>query len=84
MDLDTILMIVSAVLAIGATVFGAKFDAVKKKLSQVKDLVKEGADVVQVAVDAVADENITPEEAEAIKKEAQEVIGAFKALVGKA
>jgi predicted metal-binding transcription factor (methanogenesis marker protein 9) len=83
MDLDTILMIVSAVLAIAATIFGAKFDAVKKKFAQVKDLVKEGTDVVQVAVDAVADNNITPEEAEAIKKEAQEVIGAFKALIGK-
>ena len=84
MDLDTILMIVSAVLAIAATIFGAKFDAVKKKFTQVKDLVKEGTDVVQVAVDAIADNNITPEEAEAIKKEAQEVIGAFKALIGKA
>jgi len=42
MDLDTILMIVSAVLAIGATVFGAKFEAVKKKLTQGKELVKEG------------------------------------------
>jgi hypothetical protein len=83
MDLDTILMIVSAVLAIAATIFGAKFDAVKKKFTQVKDLVKEGTDVVQVAVDAVADNNITPEEAEAIKKEAQEVIGAWKALIGK-
>ena len=84
MDVNTILMIVSAVLALAATIFGAKFDAVKKKLTQVKNLVKEGTDVVQVAVDAVADNNITAEEAEAIKKEAQEVIGAWKALIGKA
>lgn len=83
MELNTILIIVSAVLTGAAALFGFKFDAVKKKLSQFKDLVKEGTDVITTAVDAVGDNRITEEEAQAIKKEALEMIAAFKILIGK-
>lgn len=55
----------------------------KNKLVQIKNLIKEGADVVLVAVEAVGDDKLTTEEIAAIKKEAQEAVAAFKALIGR-
>lgn len=80
MDIWTI---VSAVLGLVSVVAGGFWLKAKGKLTQIKSLVKEGYDVIQVAIDSVADDKITKEEAEAVKKEAQEFIGAFKALIGK-
>ena len=75
--------IVSLVLGIVAAVAGGFWLKAKGKLAQVRDLIKEGADVVNVAVDAVGDDKLTPEEIESIKKEAKEVVVAFKALIGR-
>ena len=54
--------IVSLVLGIVAAVAGGFWLKAKGKLAQVRDLIKEGADVVNVAVDAVGDDKLTPEE----------------------
>lgn len=84
MDLTTILVIVSGVLTLAAAILGTKFTKVKQKLVELKDVFKEGVDVITVAVQAVNDNTITSEEAEAIKKEALEAVAAFKKLIGKA
>ena len=75
--------IVSAALGLISVIAGGFWLKAKGKLSQIKALVKEGYDVIQVAIDSVADDKITKEEAEAVKKEAQEFTAAFKALIGK-
>ena len=84
MDSSTILLIVSAVLTAAGAFFGVKSELVKRKLKEARNLMKEAVDVLSVASDAVADNKIDSVEAEAIKKEVQEMIGAFKVLVGKA
>lgn len=83
MDSSTILLIVSAVLTVAGTFFGVKSELVKRKLKEARSLMKEALDVLTVANAAVADNKISSEEAAAIQKEVQEMIGAFKVLVGK-
>jgi len=83
MELSTILIIVSAVLTAIGTFFGVKSELVKRKLREAKDLMKEAVDVFTVSVEAVGDNKITEEEAESIKKEVQEMIAAFKILLGR-
>jgi len=80
MDIGTIITLVMSAVAALAGGFWLK---AKGKLGQIKDLIKEGADVVIVAVEAVGDDTLTKEEIEAIKKEAGEAVAAFKALIGK-
>ena len=80
MDIWTI---VSAALGLVAVVGGGAYLKAKGKLADAQNLVKEGYDVVRVAVEAVGDDKITKEEAQAIKKEALEVVAAFKKLIGK-
>jgi len=84
MDSSTILLIVSAVLTAVGSFFAVKSELVKKKLRQAQKLMKEAVDVLIVSNDAVADNKITEVEASAIQKEIQEMIGAFKVLIGKA
>lgn len=79
-DFTTIATIVLGLVATVASVF---WGTTKGKLSQIKTLVKEGYDVVQASIDALDDDAITKEEIASIKKEAQELVGAFKALIGK-
>lgn len=81
MDVGTI---ISLVLGVVTVVFSGFWLNAKGKLKQLRDVVKEGADVVSVAVAALDDDKLSAEEIAAIKKEAQEVIGAFKILIGKA
>lgn len=83
MELSTILIIVSAVLTAIGGFFGVKSELVKRKLREAKDLMKEAVDVFTVSVEAVGDNKITEEEAESIKKEVQEMIAAFKILLGR-
>ena len=83
MTLETILFIVSGVLTVAATILGVKWNGIKTKLVQIKNLGKEAIDVAVVAVDAVQDDKITKEETDAIVKEAKEVAAAFKLLIGK-
>jgi len=83
MDLQTILIIVSAVLTAIGGFFGVKSELVKRKLNEAKNLMKEAVDVFRVSVDAVGDNKITMEEAESIKKETGEMIDAFNVLIGK-
>ena len=83
MELSTILIIISAVLTAIGGFFGVKSELVKRKLREAKDLMKEAVDVFTVSVEAVGDNKITEEEAESIKKEVQEMIAAFKILLGR-
>lgn len=65
MDLQTILFIVSGVLAVASTIFGVRFAAVKKALKETKE-------AVVAIIDAVEDDKVTVEETNAIVKEAKE------------
>ena len=80
MDIGTIVTLVMSAIAALAGGFWLK---TKGKLTQLKNVIKEGADVVIVAVNAVGDDKLDAAEIEAIKKEAKEAVAAFKALVGK-
>ena len=80
MEVSTIITLVFAALA---TIFGGIWLKAKGKLKQIKDVIKEGADVVIVAVEAVGDDKLTAEEIASIKKEAKEAVAAFKALIGR-
>jgi hypothetical protein len=79
-DIWTVLSIVLTGVATLAAGFWVK---AKGKLGHVKDLIKKGYDVVEVAIEALDDDKLTKEEAEIIKKKAQEVIVAWKKLIGK-
>lgn len=83
MDVQTITLIVSGLLGALSIFLGVKFDVFKKKFGQAKDLMKEASDVLVVAADAAADNKISSEEGEKIKKEVLEMVGAFKVLIGK-
>jgi len=84
MDSSTILLIVSTALTIIAGFFGVRSELVKKKFRQAQKVMKEAVDVLTVANDAVADNKIDAVEAASIQKEVQEMISAFKVLIGKA
>jgi len=79
-DLATIVTIVLGLVAAVASGFWLK---AKGKFRQLKTLVKEGYDVVQASIDALDDDALTAEEIAGIKKEAQELVAAFKALIGR-
>ena len=83
MDLETILFIVSGVMAVAAAVLGTKWDFAKKKITQVGAVGKEAVDVAQTAIAALEDNKITKEETDEIVKEAKELAAAFKTLIGK-
>jgi len=76
-------VIVSAVLGLAAVVASGFFLKAKGKLNLVKTLGKEAVDVLIVAIEALDDNTIDKAEVEAIKKEALELKGAWKALIGK-
>ena len=80
MDVGTIISLALTVITVVAGGFWLK---AKNKLSQVKDLVKEASDVIAVAVASLDDDKLSADEIESIKKEAGEVVAAFKALLGK-
>ncbi len=80
MDVGTV---ISLVLGVVTVVFGGFWLKAKGKLGQIKNLVKEASDVITVSVGALDDDKLSAEEIAAIKKEAQEVVAAFKALIGK-
>ena len=80
MDVGTI---ISLVLGVIAAVFGGFWLKAKGKLGQIKNLVKEASDVITVSVGALDDDKLSAEEIAAIKKEAAEVVAAFKILIGK-
>jgi hypothetical protein len=80
MDVATI---ISLVLVVVTGVFGGFWLKAKGKLGQIKNLVKEATDVITVSVGALDDDKLSAEEIAQIKKEAQEVVAAFKALIGK-
>ena len=80
MDVGTI---ISLVLGVITVVFGGFWLKAKGKLGQIKNLVKEATDVITVSVGALDDDKLSAEEIASIKKEAQEVVAAFKILLGK-
>ena len=83
MDLNTILIVVSAILGIVATVWGVGFQKIKGKLKAVAVLVKEAYEVVAKVAEILEDDKISPDEIEELKKEAADVKAAFFALIGK-
>jgi hypothetical protein len=84
MDSATIWTIVSAGLALVAAVAGGFLLKAKGKLAQLITLGQEIVDVVEALDAALADNNVTASEVEAIKQELLAVKEAFKLLVGKA
>jgi len=75
--------IISIVISAVALIFGGIWLKAKGKLSQIKNLFSEVSDLVTTAVDAVGDDKLSEDEIASIKKEAKDVISAFKALIGK-
>jgi len=65
MDLDTILFIVSGVLAVAGTIFGVRYAAVKKALKETKE-------ALVATIDAVEDDKIDSVETAKIVKEWKE------------
>ena len=80
MDIGTI---ISLVLGVITVIFGGFWLKAKGKLGQIKNLVKEATDVITVSVGALDDDKLSAEEIASIKKEAAEVVVAFKILLGK-
>ena len=78
-----VLTIVSIVLGAIAALFGTFWAKSKGKLAQIKNLAKESYDLVNVSVSALDDNTLSKEEVASIKKEAEEVKVAWKALMGK-
>jgi len=70
MDLDTILFIVSGVLAVASTIFGVKYTAVKKALKETKE-------AVIVIIDAFEDDKLDSTETAAVVKEGKEMLTAW-------
>ena len=83
MELETILTLVSIVLGLGATLLGGKWLIAKNKLSQFKNVVKEGYDVVKVSIEAIDDDKVTKAEIAMIKSEAAEFKAAVRLLLSK-
>lgn len=77
-------MIISGVLAVLTTIFGAAVSKVKKKLKQVANVFKEALDVVFVLTEALDDNNVNPEEVAALKQAIAELKAAWKVLWNKA
>lgn len=82
METSTILVIVSAVLGLLSMLLGNRWVVVKKKLSQLKDVAKEGYEAIETTVNAAADNTVSDEEWAAIKKESMEAWSAIKLLLG--
>ena len=80
MDVLTIVSVVLGAVAVIASGFWLK---AKGKLSQVADLVKQAYEVVAKVNEILEDNAIDKTEVEELKKEAQDVKDAFKALIGK-
>ena len=75
--------IVSGVLAVLATIFGAAFRKVKAKIKLVYAFLKEGLDVVFVLTEALDDNNVDAEEVKQLKAAVAEAKGAWKAIWAK-
>jgi hypothetical protein len=80
MEIHTIITVALSVITLVAGGFWLK---AKGKLAQIVTLVKESWDVLEHVRKALEDDKITKEEKEIIKKELDELKGAFKALIGK-
>jgi len=65
MDLDTILFIVSGVLAVVSTIFGVRYTAVKKALKETKE-------ALVATIDAVEDDKLDSTETALVVKEWKE------------
>lgn len=78
-DLGSVLSVVFALIA---TIAGGFWLKAKGKLSQLKDVAKEGYEAIQAVVTAVDDDKITTEEQALIKTEALEAWAAIKTLLG--
>lgn len=83
METELILTLVSVGLGLIATVAGGFWLKAKGKLADIKTLAKETTDLVTVAVNAIEDNKITPEEVARIKKESVEVKAAWRKLIGR-
>ena len=78
MEIETIITIVISIVALVAGGFWLK---AKGKLADIVALLKEAKDVITAVQTALADDKISKEEKEAIKKEYDELVGALKQLI---
>ena len=76
-------VIISLALTVIATVAGGFWLKAKGKLKDVKNLLKEGIDIITVAVDALDDNQVSSDEIENLKVQVAEFKAAFKALLNK-
>jgi divalent metal cation (Fe/Co/Zn/Cd) transporter len=83
MELETVLTIVSAILGVVAMVAGGFWLKAKGKIGLIANLVKQAYEVVNKVFLILEDNTISKQELEELKKEAQDVKDALKALVGK-
>lgn len=83
MELNTILIVISAILGVVGIVLGNHWLKAKGKLNEVKNLSKESFDLIKVAIEAIEDDKITPDEVQKIKDEALEVRTAWRVLIGR-
>lgn len=82
MELD-IATIIGAVVSVIAVVLGGLWTKGKGKLNKVKNLAVETVEVISKLDEALADNKVTKEEVEQLKKEAADVKIAWKALFAK-
>ena len=80
MEVSTIITLVITVLGTVAAGFWAKAHG---KIRQIRTLVKEAADIIIVAVDALDDNQVTSDEIENLKLQVTEFKAALKALIGR-
>jgi len=78
-----VLTIISVILGVVATVFAGFWTKIKGKLGKVITAGKEFIDVGNALKRALADDKISKEEVDEIKKEWAEAMAAFKAILGK-
>jgi uncharacterized protein YgfB (UPF0149 family) len=77
---DTLFQIISAVLGLVAVFLGGFWLKAKGKLTQLKDIMTEGGELLTAISDAIVDNKIDKAEGALIQKEYNEFITAIKKL----
>jgi hypothetical protein len=77
---DTLFQIISAVLGLAAVFLGRFWLKAKGKLTQLKDIMTEGGELLTAVSDAIVDDKIDKDDGAKIKKEYNEFIASIKKL----
>lgn len=78
LDTNTILQIISSILAIVAAMLGSKWAKAKNELVELTKLTTKLASALKVTSDAIEDDRITPEEEKALVRSWRDVIDEAK------